>query len=163
MDTVWNELARPVITDVFFAVITLFIAAAGIFLLRKWKDLGKYITAKRQATKALGAESLQNTLWSIAGEAYIKAEYAAEKLAGSEKMDIALNYALEKLRGLGINRSRDEVRNKIQEAWVKLDKLPNQQAGITVVPQITVNHDQINSDTVAKAFKAEIDKVVQSE
>ncbi|WP_408894664.1 hypothetical protein [Paenibacillus taichungensis] len=45
----------------------------------------------------------------------------------------------------------------------KLDKLPNQQAEITVIPQITVNHDQINSDTVAKAFKAEIDKVVQIE
>ncbi|WP_337034741.1 phage holin, LLH family [Paenibacillus illinoisensis] len=147
MDTVWQEVARPIITDVLFGVITLFIAAAGIFLLRKWKELGRYIVAKRQATKALGAESLQNTLWTIAEEAYIKAEYAAEKLAGSEKMDVALNYALEKLSGLGINRSKEEVRNKIQEAWVKLDKLPNQQ--------------NIDPDKLTEALRAEIEKAVQ--
>ncbi|WP_413373269.1 phage holin, LLH family [Paenibacillus taichungensis] len=162
MDTVWNELARPVITDVLFAVITLFIAAVGIFLLRKWKELGKYITAKRQATKALGTESLQNTLWSIAQEAYVKAEYAAEKLAGSEKMDVALNYALDKLRGLGINHTRDEVKTKIQEAWVKLDKVPNQQGTTSVVPQITISHDNANPEAVAKVLRAEIEKAVQS-
>lgn len=163
MDTVWQEVARPVIMDVLFGVITLFIAAAGIFLLRKWKELGKYITAKRQATKASGAESLQNTLWTIAEEAYVKAEYAAEKLAGSEKMDIALNYALEKLRGLGIDRSKEEVRNKIQEAWVKLDKLPKEQANTTFVPQITINDNNANPEVVAQALWAEIEKVVQSD
>ena len=147
MDTVWQEVARPIITDVLFGVITLFIAAAGIFLLRKWKELGKYIVAKRQSAKASGAESLQNTLWTIAEEAYIKAEYAAEKLAGSEKMDVALNYALEKLRGLGIDRSKDEVRNKIQEAWVKLDKLPSQQ--------------NIDPDNLNEALRAEVAKVIQ--
>lgn len=143
-------------------MITLFVAAAGIFLLRKWKELGKYISAKRQATKALGAESIQNTLWSIAQEAYVKAEYAAEKLAGSEKMDIALNYALDKLRGLGINHTRDEVKTKIQEAWVKLDKVPNQQATTNVVPQITISHDNANPEAVAKVLREEIEKAVQS-
>lgn len=66
MDTVWQDVARPIITDVLFGVITLFIVAVGIFLLRKWKEFGKYIIAKREATKALDADSLQNTLWSIA-------------------------------------------------------------------------------------------------
>jgi hypothetical protein len=62
-------------------------------------------------------------------------------------MDVALNYALEKLRGLGINRSKEEVRNKIQEAWFKLDKLPNQQ--------------NIDQENLTEVLRAEVAKVVQ--
>ena len=71
-------------------------------------------------------------------------------LAGSEKMDIALDYAVKRLRTLGITVSADEIRAKIQEAWVKLDKIPKQQAGSVV-----------STDIVEEVVKSEIDKVVQ--
>lgn len=51
--------------------------------------------------------------WIIVEEVYIKVEYVVEKLVGFEKMDVVLNYVLEKLSGLGINRFKEEVWNKI--------------------------------------------------
>lgn len=143
------ELFQPIISNVVLSILAIVIAAAGLFLLKQWKDLGAWINARKVAAEAQGVESIQNALWSVAQEAYAKAETTATELAGNEKMSVALDYAVKKLRQLGISVHTDEVRAKIHEAWIKLDQVPKTQAGIT---------DQVILDAV----KSEIDKAIQS-
>lgn len=145
-----NEIIQSTVTTVLVSIACLLVALLFWFLLKEWRQLGDWIAARKAAAEAKSAESIQNTLWSVAQEAYAKAEHALGELAGSEKMDLALNYAVKRLRALGIVVNADEIRAKIQEAWVKLDKIPKQQSGSVV-----------STDVVAEVVKAEIDKVVQ--
>lgn len=145
-----NEIIQSTVTTVLISIACLLVALLFWFLLKEWRQLGAWIAARKAAAEAKSAESIQNTLWSVAQEAYAKAEHALGELAGSEKMDVALNYAVKRLRALGIVVNADEIRAKIQEAWVKLDKIPKQQSGSVV-----------STDVVAEVVKAEIDKVVQ--
>ncbi|WP_337033184.1 phage holin, LLH family [Paenibacillus illinoisensis] len=145
-----NEIIQSTVTTVLVSIACLLVALLFWFLLKEWRQLGAWIAARKAAAEAKSAESIQNTLWSVAQEAYAKAEQALGELAGSEKMDVALNYAVKRLRALGIVVNADEIRAKIQEAWVKLDKIPKQQSGSVV-----------STDVVAEVVKAEIDKVVQ--
>lgn len=143
------ELFQPVISNVVLSVLAIVIAVAGLFLLKQWKALGAWINARKTSAEAQGAESLQNTLGSVAQEAYAKAETTAAELAGSEKMAVALDYAVKKLNSLGASFHTDEIRAKIHEAWIKLDQIPKTQAGVT---------DQVILDAV----RSELDKAVQS-
>lgn len=145
-----NEIIQSTVTNVLVTVACLLAVMLFVFLVKEWRQLGAWIAARKAAAEAKSAESIQNTLWSVAQEAYAKAEAAIGELAGSDKMDLALNYAVKRLRALGIVVNADEIRAKIQEAWVKLDKIPKQQAGSVV-----------STDVVAEVVKAEIDKVVQ--
>lgn len=145
-----NEIIQSTVTTVLVSIACLLVALLFWFLLKEWRQLGAWIAARKAAAEAKSAESIQNTLWSVAQEAYAKAEHALGELAGSEKMDLALNYAVKRLRALGIVVNADEIRAKIQEAWVKLDKIPKQQAASVA-----------SKEVVAEVVKAEIDKVVQ--
>lgn len=145
-----NEIIQSTVTNVLVTVACLLAVMLFVFLLKEWRQLGAWIAARKAAAEAKSAESIQNALWSVAQEAYAKAEAALGELAGSDKMDLALNYAVKRLRALGIVVNADEIRAKIQEAWVKLDKIPNQQAGFVA-----------SKDIVLEVVKAEIDKVVQ--
>ncbi|MEK5060465.1 hypothetical protein BK126_04360 [Paenibacillus sp. FSL H7-0326] len=143
------EYFQPVVTNVVLSVLAVVIAAIGLFIVRQWRALGAWINAKKAAAEAQGMESIQNALWSVAQEAYAKAESSAADLAGNEKMSVALDYAVKKLNQIGISVHTDEVKAKIHEAWIKLDQIPKTQAGVT---------DQVILDAV----KLELDKVVQS-
>lgn len=156
-----TELIQSVVTNVLISLACLLVALLFWFLLKEWKQLGAWIAARKAAAEATSAESIQNTLWSVAQEAYAKAEAAIGELAGSEKMDLALNYAVKRLRALGIVVNPDEIKAKIQEAWVKLDKIPNQQSQTSITPNITVNSGKVDSETLTEAFKAEIEKVMR--
>lgn len=145
-----NEIIQSTVTTILVSIACLLVALLFWFLLKEWRQLGDWIAARKAAAEAKSAESIQNTLWSVAQEAYSKAEAALGELAGSEKMDLALNYAVKRLRALGIVVNADEIRAKIQEAWVKLDKIPKQQAASVA-----------SKEVVAEVVKAEIDKVVQ--
>ncbi|MEC0110392.1 hypothetical protein P4H27_25820 [Paenibacillus taichungensis] len=145
-----NEIIQSTVTNVLITVACLLAVMLFVFLLKEWRQLGAWIAARKAAAEAKSAESIQNALWSVAQEAYAKAEAALGELAGSDKMDLALNYAVKRLRALGIVVNADEIRSKIQEAWVKLDKIPKQQSGSVV-----------STDVVAEVVKAEIDKVMQ--
>lgn len=142
-----SDIIQSVITNVLVTVVCLLAVLLFIFLLKEWKRLGAWISARKAAAEAKAAESIQNALWSVAQEAYSKAESALGELAGSEKMDIALNYAVNRLRSLGIKVNVDVIRAKIQEAWVKLDKIPNQ--------------TKIDQDKLTEALRTEIEKAVQ--
>ena len=145
-----NEIIQSTVTTVLISVACLLLALLFWFLLKEWRQLGAWITARKAAAEAKSAESIQNALWSVAQEAYAKAEATLGELAGSDKMDMALNYAVKRLRALGITVTADEIRAKIQEAWVKLDKIPKQQAGSVA-----------SKEVVAEVIKEEIDKAVQ--
>lgn len=145
-----NEIIQSTVTTILVSIACLLVALLFWFLLKEWRQLGAWIAARKAASEATSAESIQNTLWSVAQEAYAKAEAALGELAGSEKMDLALNYAVKRLRALGIVVNADEIRAKIQEAWIKLDKIPKQQTGSVV-----------STDVVSEVVKAEIEKVVQ--
>ena len=145
-----NEIIQSTVTTVLKSVACLLLALLFWFLLKEWRQLGAWITARKAAAEAKSAESIQNALWSVAQEAYAKAEATLGELAGSDKMDMALNYAVKRLRALGITVTADEIRAKIQEAWVKLDKIPKQQAGSVA-----------SKEVVAEVIKEEIDKAVQ--
>jgi len=156
-----NEIIQSTVTNVLITVACLLAVMLFVFLLKEWRQLGAWIAARKAAAEAKSAESIQNALWSVAQEAYAKAEAALGELAGSDKMDLALNYAVKRLRALGIVVNADEIRAKIQEAWVKLDKIPKQNSQTTITPNITVNSDRIDSKSIAKALEAEVGKVVQ--
>ncbi|MFJ2042264.1 hypothetical protein ACIOBL_01605 [Paenibacillus taichungensis] len=145
-----NEFIQSTVTNVLVTVACLLAVMLFVFLLKEWRQLGAWITARKAAAEAKSAESIQNALWSVAQEAYAKAEAALGELAGSDKMDLALNYAVKRLRALGIVVNVDEIRAKIQEAWVKLDKIPKQHASSVA-----------SKDIVLEVIKAENDKVVQ--
>lgn len=156
-----NEIIQSTVTNVLVTVVCLLAVMLFVFLVKEWRQLGAWIAARKAAAEAKSAESIQNALWSVAQEAYAKAEVALGELAGSDKMDLALNYAVKRLRALGIVVNADEIRAKIQEAWVKLDKIPKQNSQTTITPNITVNSDRIDSKSIAKALEAEVGKVVQ--
>ncbi|WP_145333368.1 phage holin, LLH family [Paenibacillus xylanexedens] len=145
-----NEIIQPIVTNALITVACLLVVMLFIFLVKEWRQLGAWIAARKAAAEARSAESIQNALWSVAQEAYAKAEAALGDLAGSDKMDIALNYAVNRLRALGIMVTADEIRAKIQEAWVKLDKIPKQQAASVA-----------SKEVVAELIKKEIDEAVQ--
>lgn len=142
-----NEVIQSVVTNALISVACLLAVMLFVFLLKEWRQLGAWIAARKAAAEAKAAESIQNALWSVAQEAYAKAEEALGKLAGSDKMDLAINYAVKRLRSLGIIVSADVIRAKIQEAWVKLDKIPNQKS--------------MDPDQLTEALRAEIEKAVQ--
>ncbi|WP_143781439.1 phage holin, LLH family [Paenibacillus amylolyticus] len=145
-----NEIIQSTVTNVLISVACLLAVMLFVFLVKEWRQLGAWIAARKASAEAKSAESIQNALWSVAQEAYAKAEAALGELSGPDKMDIALNYAVKRLRALGIVVNADEIRAKIQEAWVKLDKIPKQQSGSVV-----------STDVVAEVVKSEFDKVVQ--
>ncbi|KAA8750081.1 hypothetical protein [Paenibacillus sp. UASWS1643] len=142
-----NEIIQSVVTNALISIACLLAVLLFVFLLKEWRQLGAWITARKAAAEAKSAESIQNALWSVAQEAYAKAEAALGELAGSDKMDLAINYAVKRLRALGITVSADVIRAKIQEAWVKLDKIPNQKS--------------MDPDQLTEALRAEIEKAVQ--
>lgn len=144
------ELFQPVISNVVLSVLAIVIAAAGLFLLRQWKALGAWINARKTAAEAQGAESLQNTLWSVAQEAYAKAEITAAELAGSDKMAVALDYAVKKLNHMGATFHTDEIRAKIHEAWLKLEGIPKREGQY-----------KISEVEVSEIIMSEIEKLVQ--
>ncbi|OMF17263.1 hypothetical protein BK131_04680 [Paenibacillus amylolyticus] len=145
-----NEIIQSTVTNVLIFVACMLAVMLFVFLVKEWRQLGAWIAARKAAAEAKSAESIQNALWSVAQEAYAKAEAALGELAGPDKMDIALNYAVKRLRALGIVVNADEIRAKIQEAWVKLDKIPKQQSGSVV-----------SKEVVVEVVKAEFDNVVQ--
>lgn len=111
------EIFTDALLDYLLVVLSIVIAAVGIFLLANWKKLGAWI----QTQKAKGQQEL---LWNVAQEAYIRAEgFIGEN--GQAKMQIALEYGLKKLNQFyRVNVSAEELQAKIQEAWVKLEKIP---------------------------------------
>jgi hypothetical protein len=106
--------------------------ALGILglLIKNWRLLGQWIAIRKAA-------SHQVVLWSLAQEAYARAELAAVEFMTSDKLDFAIDYALKKAARLKIPvESKEEIKAKIQEAWIKLDKIPQQQASSS---SLTIN------------------------
>jgi hypothetical protein len=99
-------------------------------LVKNWRLLGQWIAVKKAA-------SHQGVLWSLAQEAYAQAELAGVEFLTSDKLDFAIDYALKKAARLKIPvESKEEIKAKIQEAWIKLDKIPNQQSSSS---NVTIN------------------------
>lgn len=111
------DFVSEMIADYATTVIALLIAGAGILALAKWKQLGEWL-------KVQHAKNEQDLLWSIAQEAYVRAE-ALLGANGQQKMEAALSWALEKLKRYNkTGVTAEEMQTKIEEAWVKLEKIP---------------------------------------
>lgn len=121
MDASYQEL----ITNVLLTVGALLFVTLMLFILSQWGRLKTLIDQKKTEAEASGAESFQNTLWSIAQEAYVYAEKKGGELVGDKAL-IAYDYAAKKLTSMGFVVTSEEIKAKVEEAWLKLDQKPKQ-------------------------------------
>ncbi|MNB67128.1 hypothetical protein D3C75_136120 [compost metagenome] len=117
MEPIVQEVVLPIVKTVVLGLLTVILAGLGVFFKQQASKFKNYLE-----TQAL--KNKQNLLWQVAQEAYARAEAAVYSADATEKKSIAYGYAAKKLSEQGIDVTADEIQAKIQEAWIKLEGIP---------------------------------------
>lgn len=121
-----NELKNDVIVWA-IAIVLALLAIAALFLFRR---LGAYIEIKR---KNAIEGSVEASIWTVAQQGYAWAEREGKGLAGSDKADLAFQFAVKMLSNAGIEISAEKLKAAIEKAWIVLERVPRETS--TVSPE----------------------------
>jgi anaerobic ribonucleoside-triphosphate reductase len=130
MEPIVQEVVLPIVKTVVLGILSVILAGIGVYAKKQAGVFAKWLDTRATANK-------QNILWSVAQEAYSIAEAAIYSPDAQMKKTVAYDYAAKKLAEQGINVTGAEIEAKIQEAWIKLEGIPEGKKA--KLPEVKIN------------------------
>lgn len=137
-----ENVATEVVSEIVLWVVAVAVVGGLMGALFLFKKLGAYIDIKSKTAKDGSVEAF---ILRAAKLGYSWAEKEGRGLAGSQKADLAYEFAVSMLNRVGINVSAEKLKAAINQAWIELERNPRESGSVNPAQVEQVIKEQFES------------------